>query len=49
MKIKIYTIYFNNDKQESYLFRRKAKKNVKLYQEYFNDIDIYYLKEEIYV
>lgn len=49
MKIKIYTIYFNNDRQESYLFRRKAKKYVKLHQEYFNDIDIYYLKEEIYV
>lgn len=49
MKIKVYTIYFNNERQESYLFRKKARKYVKLYQDYFNDKDIYYLKEVIYV
>ena len=49
MKINIYTIYFNNDRQESYLFRRKAKKYVNLYQDYFKDMDIYFVKEEIYV
>lgn len=49
MKFYVYTIYFNRDKQESYLFRSKAKKMVKEYQYYFEDTDIYYIKEEVYV
>lgn len=51
MKLKVYTIYFNGDRDVMFLTRRSAKKYLEYLSFYsFNNEDSYYYRKEfIYV
>lgn len=50
MKIKVYTIYFNGERQESFFRKSQAKKFLKYYNDFKQLYDeVYYRREFIYV